>query len=90
LDLISSSADDRDDKAKGFVAAVAVAAADVLKTTVSDDIKGLALQVSDNLVKTYGNLDKAYKDDPITLDRTKSSVISTATSTIITAFFACK
>ena len=89
LDLISSSADDYNAKAVAYVAAVAVATADVLKTTVSDDIKDLAVQTADTMVTSFGLTDKSQKD-PHVADGVKNGAISIATNTIITAFFACK
>lgn len=89
LDLISSTADDRDDKATAFATAVADATAKTLKTTVNDDIKGLLSDVSDSLFKDYKISDQFTKD-AVANNGVKALYISNATMTIITGFFVCK
>ena len=44
LELISSTAGDRDEKANAYVDAVATTTAKLLKTSVTDDLKEMASQ----------------------------------------------
>jgi hypothetical protein len=62
LELISSTAGDRDEKANAYVDAVATTTAKLLKTSVTDDLKEMASQVTDNLTHDYDNADKYTKD----------------------------
>ena len=89
LELISSTAGDRDEKANAYVDAVATTTAELLKTSVTDDLKEMASQVTDNLTHEYDNADK-YTKDAVSNNGLKASYLSTATMTVIKGFFACK
>ena len=89
LDLISSAADERDEKVAAYLGAVAAMIAKTLKTTVTDDIRDLTSEVSDHLIKDYDNDDK-YIKDAVSKNNVKVSQLDLAMRTVITGFFACK
>jgi hypothetical protein len=89
LDFISSSKDDRSDKAFALVTAITVAVADATKTQINDDVKDLAVQVANDLISKFNDNDKVFKDTMMN-NNVKNGQINTARDVIINGFLACK
>jgi hypothetical protein len=89
LDFISSSKDDRSDKAFALVTAITVAVADATKTEINDDVKDLAVQVANDLISKFNDNDKVFKDTMMN-NNVKNGQINTARDVIINGFLACK